>query len=94
MSTTTIRIEDELRARLTAAAKLADKSPHAFILEAIAQRVDQVELEAEFDRLAEERWSRLRDTGRTMPWAEAKAYLQARARGDDVQRPSLSDPRP
>jgi predicted transcriptional regulator len=94
MSTTTIRIEDELKARLTAAAKLADKSPHAFILEAIAQRVDQVEVETEFDHLAEERWSRLRVTGQTVPWDEAKAYLQARARGDDAQRPTPSDSLP
>ena len=38
MATTTLRIEDELKARVTAAAERAGKSPHAFMLEAIAQR--------------------------------------------------------
>ena len=37
MSTTTIRLEDDLKARINAAAAQAGKTAHAFILEAIAQ---------------------------------------------------------
>ena len=43
MSTTTIRLEDDLKARINAAAAQAGKTAHAFILEAIAQTVEQVE---------------------------------------------------
>ena len=37
MSTTTIRIEDELKARIAVAAQHAGKTAHAFILDAISQ---------------------------------------------------------
>jgi uncharacterized protein (DUF1778 family) len=88
MSTTTIRIEEQLKERLAAAAQLSGKTPHAFILDAIAQTVEQVEIDAQFDRLAEERWARVLATGNTVPWEAAKAYLQARARGEKARRPA------
>ena len=88
MPTTTIRIEDELKERIAAAAQLSGKTAHAFILDAIAQTVEQVEVEAELDRLADERWNRVLATGKTVPWEDAKAYLEARARGDTPRRPA------
>jgi len=88
MSTTTIRIEDDFKARVAAAAELAGKTSHAFILDAIAQHVEQVEIDAEFDRLANERWARVLSTGKTVTWEDAKAYLEARARGEKARRPA------
>jgi len=88
MSTTTIRIEEHLKERLAAAALLSGKTPHAFILEAIAQTVEQVEIDAAFDRLADERWARVLTTGKTVPWDAAKAYLEARAQGAKARRPA------
>ena len=87
MSTTTIRIEDDLKARVTAAAERAGKTAHAFIVEAIQQTVEQVELDEEFHRVADERWAKLLATGKTLPWDDAKAYLEARAQGDRPRRP-------
>ena len=87
MSTTTIRIEDDLKARVAAAAERAGKSAHAFIVEAIQQTVEQVELDEEFHRVADERWAKLLATGKTLPWDDAKAYLEARAQGDRPRRP-------
>lgn len=86
MSTTTIRIEEDLKARIAAAAERAGKTSHALILDAIAQHVEQVEVEAEFDRLAEQRWARVLATGKTVAWEDAKAYLEARARADTNSR--------
>ena len=88
MSTTTIRIEEQLKERLAAAAELSGKTPHAFILDAIAQTVEQVEIDAQFDRLAEERWARVLATGKTVPWDAAQAYLEARARGERARKPA------
>ena len=45
MTTTTIRIDDDLKARVAAAAERAGKTAHVFILDAIAQTVEQVELD-------------------------------------------------
>ena len=88
MSTTTIRIEDSLKARVSAAAERAGKTAHAFILEAISQTVEQVELDDEIHRVADARWSNLLATGKSVPWEETKAYLAARARGERVRRPA------
>ena len=88
MSTTTIRLEDELKARIAAAAERAGKTAHAFILDAIAQKVEQVELDDELHRVAEARWAKVLATGKTVPWDSAKAYLEARSRGERPRKPA------
>jgi predicted transcriptional regulator len=88
MSTTTIRIERELKARIAAAAERAGKTSHAFIVDAIAQTVERLERDDEFHRVADERWAKLVASGRTVPWDEAKAYLEARAGGKRARRPA------
>ena len=92
MSTTTIRIEDDLKARVAAAAESAGKTTHAFILEAIAQTVEQVELDDEFHRVADERLAKVLATGKTVPWDDAKAYLEARSRGERPRKPAAGKP--
>lgn len=89
MATTTIRLDDELKTRVAAAAKHAGKTSHAFILEAIAVTVEQAELKDQFHREADARWARILDEGKTVPWAEMRSYLAARAEG----RPSVHRPR-
>jgi predicted transcriptional regulator len=88
MSTTTIRLEDDLKARVTAAAERAGTTAHAFILAAIAETVEQAELEEEMHRVADERWAKVLKTGKTVPWDEAKTYLESRARGECVRKPT------
>lgn len=87
MSTTTIRIDEDLKARVASAAERAGKSAHAFIVEAIEQTVEQAEADDEFHRLADARWAKVLATGETVAWDEAKAYLEARARGERPDRP-------
>ena len=92
MTTTTIRIEEELKARVAAAAERAGKTAHAFILDAIAQTVEQTELDEAFHRVAEERWAKVLVTGKTVPWDDAKVYLEARARGERSRKPAARRP--
>jgi len=87
MSTTTIRIEDALKERIAAAAERAGKSSHAFILDTLAETVERSEMDEELHRLAEERWALLLQTRKTVSWTDAKAYLEARAKGDKPRRP-------
>jgi predicted transcriptional regulator len=84
---TTIRIDDELKARVAAAAERAGKTPHGFIVDAIAQAAEQSELEADFHRVAARRLAKILATGKGVPLAEARDYLLARVRGDKRQRP-------
>ena len=88
MSTTTIRIEDDLKARVAAAAQQAGKTAHAFILDAISQTVEQVELDNAFNAVADQRWAKIKASGKTVPWDNAKAYLAARANGEPARKPS------
>jgi len=88
MPTTTIRIEDTLKARLAAAAARTGKTPHAFILDAIAQTVEQSEVDAAFHRIADERWTDFLATGKTVAWEDTKTWLAARSRGQRLPKPT------
>jgi predicted DNA-binding protein len=57
MSTTTIRLPDDLKARLAVPAKHAGTTAHGFILEAIAEKTEQAERRADFDAVAESRYA-------------------------------------
>ena len=88
MSTTTIRINDDLKERVAAAAERAGKTTHAFVVDAIQETVERAELDAEFLGLADERWAKLAASGKTVAWDEAKKYLKARATGERPRKPA------
>lgn len=88
MPTTTIRIEADLKARIAAAAERAGKTTHAYILDAIAQSVEEAELDDEFHRVADERWAKVLATGQTVSWDEAKVWLKARSEGTRARKPA------
>jgi len=87
MSTTTIRMPEALRVRVAAAAKRAGTTAHGFILEAIAEKAAQEELRADFDAVAEARFAGIVASGKTVPWAEMRGYLEARLAGKSTKRP-------
>ncbi|MBV8208461.1 MAG: CopG family transcriptional regulator [Burkholderiaceae bacterium] len=84
---TTVRIDDDLKARVAAAAERAGKTPHGFIVDAIAHAAEQSELEADFHRTAARRLAKILATGKGVPLDEARDYLVARARGGKPRRP-------
>jgi hypothetical protein len=85
-------MEDALKARIALAAERAGKSPHAFILDALSETVERIETDDELHRVADERWAVLKRAGKSVAWADAKAYLQARATGEKARRPSARRP--
>jgi len=87
MTTTTIRLPAELKAKVAAAAKRAGTTAHAFILEAIAEKAANEERHAEFDAQAEERYANVVATGMTIPWEDMRAYLEQRIAGKKAKRP-------
>lgn len=88
MSTTTIRLSDDLKTRIAAAAARAGTTSHNFILEAIAEKADQEERRSEFDALAEQRYATILASGKTIPWDQMRQYLEDRLAGKKVSRPS------
>ena len=87
MSTTTIRLPVELKTRIANAAQRAGVSSHNFILQALAERIEQEERRADFEVLAETRYARILTDGETIPWQEMRSYLQQRASGIQASRP-------
>src|SRR3546814_15548782 len=92
MSTTTIRLPDERKARIAEAAKRAGTTSHNFILEAIAEKADLAERRADFDAVAEQRYARIVEPGKTIHLSELRAYLEARIPGKPVRRPPPRKP--
>ena len=86
MSTTTIRIDDELKARIALAAERAGKTAHGFILDAISRTVEDAELEDRFHLLADERWHKAQVTGKAIAAEDMHAYLDTRAQGKPAKR--------
>jgi len=78
MSTTTIRLPEELKARVVSAAERAGKTTHSFILEAIAEKTALEEQRADFDSEADARFNEIAKSGKTIPWAEMRRHLEER----------------
>ncbi len=88
MSTTTIRLPEALKARIAKAAEAAGTTSHNFILEAIAEKADLAEQRAEFHALADQRYAQFLDTGESIPWEDARAWLRHRLAGKPAKRPT------
>jgi predicted transcriptional regulator len=87
MTTTTIRLPEDLKARVAIAAKRSGMTAHGFILEAIAEKTQQAELRANFDAVAEQRYADIVSSGKTISWTEMRKYLEASVSGKSARRP-------
>jgi predicted transcriptional regulator len=88
MSTTTIRLPEELKARISAVTKRSGTTAHSFILDAIAEKTAEQERRSEFHDLAEERYANIVASGKTVPWGEMRQYLESRLAGGKPKRPT------
>ena len=90
MPTTTIRIPEELKARVAAVAEQAGVTSHNFILQAIAEKTQQEELRRDFEEEAEKRYANIVATGETIPWSDMRSYLESYVAGDTAAaKPSV-----
>jgi len=87
MSTTTIRLPQDLKERITRAAERAGNTAHGFILEAIAEKAEREERRGQFQDAAERRYAEIVASARTVPWNEMHRYLERRLTGRKVARP-------
>ena len=87
MSTTTLRLPDELKARIARLAEKSGKTPHGVMLDAISQKVAEEELRAAFHGEADSRFSEMMESGAGIPWHDMRDYLKTRASGKKAQAP-------
>lgn len=87
MSTTTIRLPDELRARVENVAAASGSTSHAFMLEAIAEATERMERRQDFEAEAERRLQHMQETGEYLSLDDLRSYAMALARGEKPARP-------
>lgn len=87
MSTTTIRLPEDLKARIARAAEAAGTTSHNFILEAIAEKATLAEQRADFHAVADQRYAQFLESGESIPWEDARTYLKQRLEGTRAKRP-------
>jgi predicted transcriptional regulator len=86
-TTTTIRLPEDLKARIASAAERAGKTTHSFILEAIAEKAELEEQRADFDAEANARFANIVESGKTIPWTDMRHYLEERLAGKQIPPP-------
>lgn len=87
MSTTTIRLPDDLKEDVAFLAEAQGTSPHNFMLEAIAQKVQRAQALQLFGQLGEARAQHFDRTGLSLPLEELRQYYRDLSRGKPAVRP-------
>lgn len=87
MSTTTLRLPPDVKARIDKLAASSGKSTHAFMVETLTESADWLERKREFEAEAARRLKKYLRTGEYYTVEDARDYILARARGEPVERP-------
>jgi predicted transcriptional regulator len=87
MSTTSLKLPDELKQQAARAAKELGVSPHAFMVEAIRQAVDAVEQRSQFVAQALDARAEMLQSGNGHDADDVRAYLRKRISDKQTPRP-------
>lgn len=87
MSTTTLRLPDDVKARIERLAAAQGISAHALMVDALAESTAAMERRIGFEAEAAQRWADYRRTGEHFAMEDVRAYVLARARGEDPPKP-------
>ena len=87
MSTTSLKLSDELKQRAVAAAEQKGVSPHAFMVQAIEQAATAAERRSSFVGEAKAAREQMLGSGKGYDASEVNAYMKARVAGDKAVRP-------
>lgn len=86
MATTSLKLPEGLKQRINTLAELAGKSPHAFMVEVIAEQTDRAEKRLAFIQTALAAKHEFDQTGQAYDADEVHAYLRAKIKGLDPSR--------
>ena len=87
MSTTSLKLPDDLKERAAAAAKIQGITPHAFMVEAIRMAATAAENRAQFVAEAAAARKAMLKSGRGFDADEVHAYIRAKAAGKSAKQP-------
>ncbi len=86
-NTTSLKLPDELKEKVGTLAHGVAQTPHAYMVEAIAEKVARDEKRQEFLASGLEAAARFKRTGLVYPHKETMAYIRARATGKKARKP-------
>lgn len=89
MSTTTIRLPDELKARIETLASESGQTAHAFMLSTLDEVTQDMVREREFHVEALRRLEHMERTGEYIELDDLRRYALALARGESAPRPPV-----
>ncbi|MES2164984.1 MAG: hypothetical protein V4476_27840 [Pseudomonadota bacterium] len=88
MSTTTLKLPDELKQKAVAAAQDLGVTPHAFMVDAIRQATEAAEQRKQFVDEAKSAHAEMLETGLGYEPADVLNYLRHRLESPDIPRPT------
>lgn len=88
MSTTSLKLPEDLKERAASAAHELGVSTHAFMVEAIRQATEQTEIRARFVDEALSARAEMLESGTGYDSDDVRAYLRKRLQDKDASRPT------
>jgi len=86
-SPTTLKVPDDLRARLALQAEAEGKSPHAYMLEALREKADRADLRREYLDAGAAALAEYEHTGIAYAMEDVEQYILGIAAGKTPRRP-------
>ena len=86
-NTTSLKLPDDLKDKVSELAHGVAQTPHAYMVEAIAEKVARDEKRQEFLATGLQAAARFKRTGIVYPHKETMAYIRARAAGKKARKP-------
>ena len=86
-ATTTLKLPENLKARIASAAQVAGKSPHAFMVEALETQARLAEIRASFINDAIASAAEVDAGGALYAMEDVGTYIRARTAGKAAKRP-------
>lgn len=87
MATTTLKLPEDLKARITPLAAAAGKSPHAWMVDAIRAQIALSDMKASFLGDGRQSAADIDSGGSLYAMEDVAAYLRARLADKNVERP-------
>ena len=87
MAATSLKLPEDLKRRIERLASATNKTPHAFMVEALAREAERLELRARFADEAARSEEEALSSGKAFEFAATFDYLTARASGAKARCP-------
>src|ERR1700751_2024737 len=94
MAAKSLKLPGDLKRRIERLARASNKTPHAFMVEALAREAERLELRARFADEAARSEEEAPPSGKAFELAATFDYLTARASGAKARRPKARAWRP